>query len=96
MKEAKPQKTKADKMATASAISSIIGALLDMFIIGLPFTIAGLVLAIMALRDGNFTEYDDASYSSYEEKISHKVRAYVGIVLGAMGIAIVIIGFANM
>ena len=87
--------TKADKLANASLIISFIGAVLDMFIVGIPLSIAGIILAIVSIKDGNYTDF--SSYGEgYEEKMSYKVRAISGIVLGVMGLGILVAALLNL
>lgn len=94
MRAKKPKLTKADKLANASLIVSFFGLLLDIVVVGIPFSIAGIILAIMSIKDGEYTDY--SSYDDgYEEKMSHKVRAYSGIVLSILGLALLVGAFLN-
>lgn len=87
--------TKADKLANTSLITGIAGMILDMFIIGIPLSIVAIVLAIKSIIDGNYTDY--SSYDDgYEEKMSHKVRAYAGIAVSVLGLGILVAALLNM
>lgn len=92
---AKRKLTKADKLANASLVISLIGMILDMFIVGIPLSIAGIILAVLSIKDGKYTDY--SSYDDgYEEKISHKVRAISGIVLSVIGFGILVAALLNL
>lgn len=87
----KQKKTKADWMATLSLILGFISMPLDLFFVGIIFGIASVVLAILALKDGNFTDYSDGEGDTF----SHRFRAFCGIGLSVVGVIILVVAGLN-